>query len=401
MPSIRFGADRVAADPGLLGDARRLALLTNDAARCATDAQRRSRAALVAAGVPIVRLFSPEHGLHGSAPDGSAVSDGVDALTGLPVISVYGEQLSPTPAALADIDAVLFDVPDIGVRYYTYAWTLTHLIDVCADTRIPLWVLDRPNPLSGALATVEGPILDQTHASFLGRHSIPIRHALTLGELARLWRAERRPDADVRVIACQGWQREHLWPRTGLPFVATSPAITSFDAALLYAGTCLFEATNLSVGRGTALSFQLAGAPWFDADAVIDRFAARALPGVMPEPAEFTPTSGPHAKLACQGVRLFVLDPAQVRPVSAGLALLADIATVHAQRFQWASYPTAVNPAGTGHFERLVGSSDVRALLEQAPHTVDHTTLARWVATPGWAARWRSALIYELSPLPR
>jgi uncharacterized protein YbbC (DUF1343 family) len=391
---IRFGADRLAADPALLGAARRVGLATNDAARTSLRAGRTTRAALQAAGVPLVRLFSPEHGLGAAAPDGTAVGDAPDPVTGLPVTSLYGERVAPPPAVLAELDGVLFDVPDIGARCYTYIWTLTYLIDSCADAGLPLWVLDRPNPLGGAAGSVEGPLLEPEHASFVGRHTVPVRHALTTGELALLWQRERRPDADVRVVACEGWARQQPWHDTGLAFVPPSPAITTADAALLYPGLAFLEATNVSVGRGSPLSFRAAGAPWLRVGALLERLATRPLPGLAAAPDRFVPAIGPHAGNACAAVRLDVVEPMRVRPVTTGLALLADIAALHLAEFGWRTYPTVVNPGGAGHLERLVGSTAVCSVLRRTPAAATDAVIAGWVAAPGWAERWRSVQLY-------
>jgi uncharacterized protein YbbC (DUF1343 family) len=392
---VRFGADRLAADPALLGAARRVGLATNDAARTSHDAELRTRTALQSAGVPLVRLFSPEHGISAGAPDGAAVPDATDPLTGLPVVSLYGARVAPPGESLADLDALLFDVPDVGARFYTYAWTLTHLIDACADAGIPIWVLDRPNPVGGGIDTVEGPVLEPAHFSFLGRHTLPIRHALTLGELALLWRGERRPDADVRVIRCEGWDRSRTWHRTGLPFVPTSPAISNADAALLYSGFAIFEATNVSIGRGSPLSFRAVGAPWLDTESLLERLAPRRLPGLQARADGFTPATGWHAGEHCHAVRFDVVEPDAVRPVAAGLACLADIVAVHRRDFAWRGYPTAANPSGAGHAERLLGNSAVPRIIDAAPETVTDRIIAEWVAAPGWEERWRAVLQYS------
>ena len=191
--SLRFGVDRLCAEPTRLQalwrahpnaqptTMRRVGLVTNDAARLATDPSRRSREALLAAGVPLVRLFGPEHGLQATAADGAPVRDDVDAVTGLPVVSLYGERMRPTADSLRDLDAVLFDIPDVGARFYTYTWTLYHVMVACAEAGVPLVVLDRPNPLGGALSQAEGPVLRDECRSFVGEDAIPVRHALTLG----------------------------------------------------------------------------------------------------------------------------------------------------------------------------------------------------------------------------
>jgi uncharacterized protein YbbC (DUF1343 family) len=387
--------DRLAADTRLVAGAKRLRLVTNDAARTAADASRLSRTALLDAGVPVVRLFSPEHGLSVTAPDGAGVPGGTDPVTGLPVVSLYGERMRPAPESLEGLDGVLVDLPDIGARCYTYAWTMTHVIDACAEAGLPVWILDRPNPLGGALAGVEGPMLEPEHRSFVGRHTIPLRHGLTLGELARLWQRECRPGADVRAIACEGWRRDRLWPDTGLPFVPTSPAIRRFDAALLYPGLCLFEATNLSVGRGTDFAFGAVGAPWLDAPAVAARLAARRPPGVVVTADAFTPDVDPYAGQRCEAVRIAVQDAARVRPVSLGIALLADIAAYHRGVFAWARYPSAANPTGADHLERLAGTGKIRSAVDAAPDDVDPATIAAWTAAPGWTERWHAVRLYD------
>ncbi|MBI5601416.1 MAG: DUF1343 domain-containing protein, partial [Gemmatimonadetes bacterium] len=264
MPTVSFGVDRLIANPSLLGAAARVGLVTNDAARLAANAARHARAALIAAGIPVVRLFGPEHGLTAAAEDGAAVTDGTDPLTRLPVVSLYGARMRPDAASLRDLDAVLFDIPDVGARFYTYTWTLYHLMAACAQTGTRVLVLDRPNPLGGELPSAAGPILDLACRSFIGEDAIPIRHQLTLGELARYWQREQFSQVRLDVIACDGWTRAMRWPDTLLPWVPTSPAMPSFESAQLYTGTCLFEATNLSVGRGTEAPFQQVGAPWLD-----------------------------------------------------------------------------------------------------------------------------------------
>jgi len=368
--------------------------VTNDAARLAGDPNVPSRCALMEAGLDLVRLFSPEHGLGADAADGAAVGDGVDSLTGLPVISLYGNRTRPERETLAGLDAVLFDIPDIGARFYTYIWTLWHVLEACAETGIPIIVLDRPNPLGGELEAVEGPLLvPDRFGSFVGRASIPIRHSLTVGELARLWNGERNLKAGLRVVPCSGWVRSMQWPDTGLPFVPTSPAIRTFASALLYPGLCLFEATNLSVGRGTDLPFQAVGAPGLPGAELARRFNGMHLPGVEAEPHDFTPLQRPYAGVCCHGVRLHVMDRRAVRPVRACLHLIASAIRVCGTRFQWSRYPTAANPSGEGHFERLIGQEGIRVAVEQSPADLDARVRA-WTLSADWAARVESSLMY-------
>jgi uncharacterized protein YbbC (DUF1343 family) len=392
--TIAFGVDRLIADPALAGAARRIGLVTNDAARLAADPADRARAALVRAELPIVRLFGPEHGLAGGAADGASVRDTVDPLTGLEVISLYGERLRPSYESIADLDLMLFDIPDIGARFYTYIWTLHAIMDACETADVPLCVLDRPNPLGGLMADAEGPVLEMQFASFIGGEPMPIRHSLTIGELARLWQRERFPSLRLQVIACTGWARAMLWPETGLEFIPTSPAMPSFESALLYPGVCLFEATNLSVGRGTSATFQYVGAPWLDAKMILEVFAPFRTSGVRLDADRFMPTMGIHADLEISCVRIDVLDARAVRPVSLGIRLLAAIIATHRDAFSWATYPTAANPGGEGHFERLVGVGAIRQALENPEAAPRPLPVGAWTTAGDWEDRTRDILLY-------
>lgn len=392
MSHTRFGVDQLTVEFALAG--HRFGLLTNDAARTARDAARPGRVALQQAGINLVRLFAPEHGLEANARDGAAVADGVDHLTGLPVMSLYGERLRPAPEDLADLDAVILDLPDIGARFYTYLWTMSFMLEACAEAGVRLIVLDRPNPLGGDLAAAEGPILEvENCSSFVGRASIPIRHSLTMGELARLLNGEWHLNAKLEVIPCAGWKRSMRWPDTGLPFVPTSPAISSFESALLYPGLCLFEATNLSVGRGTELPFQIVGAPWLDAQSVAEDFNSRRVRGLVAEEFAVTPSQNPFAGTDCRGVRLHITDEKCARPVKAGLHLLAAVIRRHRCHFQWANYHTVANPGGEGHFERLIGRIGIREVLEESPSDLDQR-IPRWTSATGWAERAKDWLLY-------
>jgi uncharacterized protein YbbC (DUF1343 family) len=392
MPQVLFGIDQVLSTPGMLNG--RLGLLTNDAARTALDSHLRSRVALQRAGFNLVHLFSPEHGLEANTADGAAVGDGYDTLTGIPVVSLYGKRMHPPPESLADLDAVVFDIQDIGARFYTYIWTLSHLLEACAEAGVPLVVLDRPNPLGGDLAAAEGPTLDVTRfGSFVGRAAIPIRHSLTVGELAQLWNAEWKRSANLRVVPCCGWTRAMHWPDTGLPFVQTSPAIASYESALLYPGLCLFEATNLSVGRGTSLAFQAIGAPWLKAAEVTAAFNALKLSGIRAETTTFTPSLPPYLGTSCSVVRMRLTEPCSLQPVRSGLHLLATTIATHWPDFQWASYPTVANPTGEGHFERLIGQAGIRETLESNPPDLAERIEA-WTTTPGWRERVAGCLLY-------
>lgn len=383
IQAVKFGVDRLVTEPHLLGGVNRVGLITNDAARLATDVTQRSRVALRNAGLPLVRLFGPEHGLSGVAADGAAVRDDIDVLTGLPVLSLYGERMRPAPESLHDLDALLFDIPDVGARFYTFTWTLFHALAASADVGVPLIILDRPNPLGGDLSLAEGPLLDLTYRSFLGEDPIPIRHQLTLGELARLWQRDRFPRAKLQVIACEGWQRSMSWPETGLPWVPTSPSMPSIDSVALYPGLCLFEATNLSVGRGTGAPFQRLGAPWLNADALMRDAHSRG--GIELVRDDFTPSLAPYNDEHCAGVRVY--DTNQLGPVAVGLLLLASAVATQGPHFAWSTYPTAANPGGHAHFERLLGRSGIRELLDVDADSVTVESAREWTITNGWRDR--------------
>jgi uncharacterized protein YbbC (DUF1343 family) len=391
MESVRFGIDQVLDGSARLSGSR-FGILTNDAARSSVLPGVPSRVGLLERGTPLVRLFSPEHGIGAAAPDGSPVDDSIDAATGLPVVSLYGRSPAPRSETLADLDAVLFDVQDAGARFYTYLWSLTHLIDACADAGIPVVVLDRQNPLGGVTDDSEGPLLDlECCASFLGRLDIPITHGLTLGELARLWVAERRPDAQLQVVPLDGWHRSMRWPELGHDFVPPSPALRTFHAVALYPGLCLFEAFNVSVGRGSDVSFESIGAPWLDPDAVIDHLRSDALEGVRFIEESFSPSVRPYRGDVCRGVRVEVLDDRVVRPVMLGMQLVRAVNRAHPDRLAPAPYPTAANPSGERHLSLLIGQTDVAARLLSA----ESDEIRSWTRVEGWTGRVAPYLLYR------
>lgn len=396
MAGIRFGVDQLVEHPPAALREARCGMLTNDAA--VTAALPRllapTRAAMLHAGVRLTALFSPEHGLAVSAADGAHVGDARDPMTGLPVHSLYGDAFTPTAEALDGIDVMLADLPDIGARSYTYAWTLSHVLEACTEASKPVWVLDRPNPLGGLMRHVEGPVLDDTvPPSLVGRWPGPARHSLTLGELARHWVRTRAIGVDLLVVQTAGWRRGMRWPVTGLPFVPASPAMPSYETALLYPGTCLLEGVNLSEGRGTSTPFRVAGAPWLDGTAVTEAFNGLGLPGVAARPSAFTPSAGKHAGEPCGGVMLHVLDEDVFRPVATGLHLLRAVRDVHPDRFAFADYGTAANPPGRHHFDRLVGTAAVRpALLD--PTAAFHALVDAWTSPGDWAERVAPDLLY-------
>ncbi len=331
------------------------ALVTNDAAFDATG--EHSRKALLQKGFTIVKLFSPEHGMSAQGPDGAVQQNAIDIVSGLPVISLYGQKMKPSPEDLNDVDAVLFDIPDVGCRFYTYLWTMTYVLEACSECNKPIIILDRPNPTGGNMDQAEGPWLaEENCTSFVGRWNIPIRHCCTMGELALYFNHSRSLGAQLEVIACKNWNRESFF---GYPdwFVPTSPAMRHVETALLYPGTGLWEGVNLHEGRGTPYPFKLVGAPWLDAG-IAEAWQQLNIPGLTIRYRQFVPAAGRYAGMQCNGLLYSVVEEHLLRPVRAMIQLLHLVAKHYPENFSEASYPTAANKKGTGHLDKLVGVKD-------------------------------------------
>lgn len=369
----------------------RIGMITNEAAR--TRDGIASRKALLENGFHITMLFSPEHGLDVKGADGHAMSDGTDILTGLPVISLYGERLAPEAVHLDKIDILLFDVPDVGSRFYTYLWTLTHVMEAAAKSQKTLIILDRPNPISGILELAEGPFLDEVNGSFIGRWEMPIRHSLTLGELAIYFNTVKEIVATLEIIRCKGWNREQFQPEWKLPFVATSPAIQSFDAMLLYPGLCLLEATNLSEGRGTPYSFTAIGAPWLHAERVASMLNDISGGECSAQAITFTPEHSKFKGMLCEAVQLKVHDNISFQSVITGMIAIKLIKTLHPDQFEWDIYPTSVNPSGKNHLDKLTGITNSQQLFD-LPFPAFITAITKHTNTRAWKEMVRAAIIY-------
>jgi uncharacterized protein YbbC (DUF1343 family)/CubicO group peptidase (beta-lactamase class C family) len=323
----RTGLDALAAEGFARLHGRRVGLVTN---QTGVDAQGRRGADLLAAapGVKLVALFAPEHGLAGQAD--AKVPHERDAATGLPVWSLYGAERRPTAEMLAGIDTLVFDVQDVGVRYYTYLTTLVYLLEEAERRSLRVVVLDRPNPITGRV--VEGPVMDPDLRSFTAPHPIAVRSGLTIGEFARMVAAERRLAVDLTVVPLEGWSRSRWFDETGLPWVNPSPNIRSPRQALLYAGIGLLEQTNVSVGRGTPWPFEVVGAPWVARPRdLADALNARGLAGVRFEPASFAPGESVYAGQTLGGVRFVVTDRDALRPVAVAFALARELRARHPQ----------------------------------------------------------------------
>ena len=305
----------------------RVGMVTNDLAL--TSDLRRGRQPLAENGWRFARLFGPEHGLSGRAREGQLVEDLVDPVTGAEVRSLYGDAVRPAASDLADLDVMLIDLPDVGARFYTYIWTMSHVLEACADAGVAVVVLDRPNPIGGRLDRAEGPMLDERAQSLVGRWSMPIRHGLTIGELARHWVRTRGIDVELDVVTVEGWSRDALLPAPEGTWMPPSPNLPSPTTALLYPGTCLAEGVNVSEGRSTAVPFRVIAAPFIDGERYAAAIMAAELPGIAAVPYGFTPLVRDHAGDACEGVILHVTDAEALRPVHTGVRLLSLIEEIH------------------------------------------------------------------------
>ncbi len=299
---------------------------------------RHSVDALEAAGFDLVALFGPQHGARGEKQDNMVESAFYrDPMTGLPVHSLYGEVRKPTPEMLDGLDVLVFDLQDVGVRVYTFVWTMTLAMEACAEAGVPFVVLDRPNPV--ACEVREGPLLRPDFASFVGLHPVPLRHGLTAGELARWVNVERGIGCDLDVVPCDGLRRGMRWRDTGLPWVLPSPNLPTPESCEVYPGMVLLEGTNLSEGRGTTRPFELFGAPWLDPEALIERLEGRLGPGVRLRPCYFEPTFQKHAGALCGGGQLHVTDSEAFRPVRAALEILVAVKALAPNAFAWRAPP--------------------------------------------------------------
>lgn len=306
----------------------------------------------------LIRLFGPEHGVLNAAREGEHVPFMVDAHTGLEAVSLYGDLKAPTVDMLKDLDVLVIDLQDIGTRYYTNPSTLYYAIEAADQAHIPILVLDRPNPIGGLLR--EGQGLDPNYRSFVGMLPVPIRHGLTFGEMAVLIREEFFPAVCLEVVPMAGWSRSMLWPDTGLAFVSASPNTSHFDMTLLYPGVCLFEGTNVSVGRGTAHPFEWIGAPWADGHRLADWFNARRLPGVAARPVYFTPWRPPYQGELVSGVQIHIINPRQVEALRTGVTLLEAFQTLYPEHFRIGSDDDSGSRL---FFDLLAGGPALRQVL--------------------------------------
>jgi uncharacterized protein YbbC (DUF1343 family) len=325
---------------------KRVGLITNHTG-VARDARSTIDLLAKAEGVKLVALFSPEHGITGRAEE--KVASTTDPATGLPIHSLYGETRRPTEEMLRGIEALVFDIQDAGVRFYTYITTMAYAMEEAAKRKIAFYVLDRPNPLGGE--AIEGPMLDRDKLSFVGYFPLPVRHGMTVGELAQLFNAENQIGADLHVVTMRDWRRSDTYESTGLYWIGPSPNLRSLDAALLYPGIEILQSGGVSVGRGTDAPFELFGAPWIRGVELADYLNHRFIPGVRFAPMRFTPRSGLYKDAACEGAAVVITDRASLGSMLMGLEIAAGLEKLYPQNFALEKIITLVGSADT--IERL------------------------------------------------
>ena len=304
--------------------------------------------------VDLVALYAPEHGIRGQEQAGAAIDSGRDERTGVPIHSLYGEVRKPTPAMLEGVDVLLFDMQDIGARYYTYVSTMALAMEAAGEQDIPFIVLDRPNPVRGDV--VQGNLLKPGYETFVGMYPVPMRHGMTAGELAQLYVGEFGLEVDLHVVPLDGWTRDMTFDQTQLPWVPPSPNMPSLESALAYPGTCLFEGTPISVGRGTDRAFQWVGAPWLDGVQLAESLNGYGINGVRFESTTFTPRNAGDRKFEGQEVSgvLLIPESTDYDASKAAVAMLLETYSMSGDNWLWAE----------AHFDRLVGTDSLRLSIE-------------------------------------
>lgn len=304
--------------------------------------------------IHLTALFGPEHGVRGDAQAGASVEYYIDEKTGLPVYSLYGKTKKPTPEMLKDVEVLVFDIQDVGTRYYTYIYTMAYAMEAAKENDIPFIVLDRPNPQGGE--SVDGPVLEPEFSSFVGLYPIPLKHGLTVGELATLFNKEFKIGADLKVIKMKGWKRDMDYDDTGLPFVLPSPNMPTVSTTFVYPATGLIEGTNVSEGRGTTKPFELIGAPYINSDELAGKLNALRLPGVKFRAASFTPTFSKHAGKLSHGVEIYITDREQFKAVPTGLHIIKTIQDLYPGDFEFLA---------ANNFNLLIGNGWIMSRIKE------------------------------------
>jgi uncharacterized protein YbbC (DUF1343 family) len=380
-PAVRTGLDVLIATQFSLLQGKRVALITHRAA-VARDGRTALDVFRSAPDVKLVAVFTPEHGF--GADQEGPVADEPKGDLPVPFYSLYGQTLQPQRTQLTGVDALVFDLQDVGCRFYTYISTLRLCMESAARQRVSVFVLDRPNPIGGV--AVEGPVSEPQLESFTNCHPLPIRHGMTVGELARMFQTERQMELDLHVVPLRGWQRQWYLDETGLAWIHPSPNMRSLRAALVYPGVGLLETTNVSVGRGTETPFEQFGAPWIDANQLVAALEAYQLPGVHFTPVRFRPTRAPYAGEDCFGVKLEVTDRRRFEAVRTGLAIAVALKRLYPQHWQSRNYL------------KLLANHRVWQPLEEG-HDLAELTAAYQEELRAFESRRARVLLYETGPV--
>lgn len=346
---VKLGIDNIDQHLNLFAG-KRVGLITN---ATGMNSQFQSSIDVLQAKTTLVALFSPEHGIRGAVPAGDKVGSQKDNKSGLPVYSLYGATRKPTADMLANIDILAFDIQDVGARSYTYIYTMAYAMQAAKENGKAFVVFDRPNPIGGM--EVEGSVVKPGFESFIGLYPIPVRHGMTVGELAKLFNQKFGIGCDLTVIEMSNWYRDMYFDETGLPWVMTSPNIPTPDTALVYPGTGIFGGTNVSEGVGTTRPFDFVGAPWLDADRLAEQMNALKLPGVIFRPANYLPRFGSFSGQSCSGVQLHITDRRAFRPVQTGISLLYTVEELSNGQFAY-----NFNGSGTPMIDLITGDNAVR-----------------------------------------
>jgi uncharacterized protein YbbC (DUF1343 family) len=351
-PAVQTGLEAFLASPPEIVKGKRIGLVTNQSGLTATG-ERNIDAIGKIPGVKITAIFSPEHGISGTMRGG--VQSSVDEKTGIPITSLFGKITKPTPEMLKDVDVLVYDIQDIGVRQYTFESTMALTMQAAAEKGIPYIVLDRPNPITGNI--VEGNLTDTAYLSFVGIYPVASRHGMTVGELAKMYNDVYKIGADLTVIPMKGWKRGMWWDETGIAWINPSPNIRRVEAEVIYPGSVFFEGGNISEGRGTPLPLEQVGASWLDNQKVASAMNAMKLPGVHFEPVDIQvdSTSRKYRNETIKGIRFDVTDRETFRPIRSALLLFNEIKKTHPDKFEW----------GRGrHFDQLAGGAELRNALD-------------------------------------
>ena len=371
MSQVKPGLEVLIEEKLDLVKGKRVGVVTNHSA--VTSDTTHIVDALLNAGVNITALYGPEHGVWGHVADGQEIESGKDPRTGIPVFSLYGPTKRPTPEMLDLVDVIIYDLQDVGVRFYTFTYTMSYTMQACAESGKKFIVLDRPNPINGT--AVEGKILDPKFASFVGLHPIPMRHGMTIGELARMFNEEYGFNADLEVIACKGWERCMWFDETGLPWVMPSPNMPTVETALLFPGLGLIEGTNVSEARGTTKPFEMFGAPWVDAFKTADHLNGLELAGVRFRATYFIPLTSKHKDQPCSGVQIHIMDRDQVNAVEVGLHVVKSLQDLHPGDFQYRERNAST---GRTHLDLLAGTNETQNALQAGVPVKE--IIASWAA---------------------